>query len=153
MTVASRLARAALVGALVASVFATLPGCGRRGAPLPPEDVLPETINDLSARNGEDEIILSWGRPERYSGGSKMSDLGAFKIERAVGGAGAAPYSPLATIEVVDRDRFRQVKNFRYGDGDVSDGVTYRYRIFSVTTDGYLSLASNEVEITRGSNE
>lgn len=141
-------ARAALACALLACVLAATAGCGRRGNPRPPEDVLPQTITGLEAREDPAGIVLSWPRPDRYTGGGTMNDLGAFIVERAVGD-GAAGFAEHARIEVLDRDRFRQVKNFRFTDTDTSAGVRYRYRVVSTTTDGYVSAPSNEVGITR----
>ncbi len=148
-----RLAQAALVGTLVALTLLPAAGCGRRGAPRPPEDVLPETITRLAARNEHDGVVLTWPRPERYTGGGKMNDLGEFAVERSSAAGESPTFMTVARIPVLDRDRFRQVKNFRFTDREIEACVTYRYRIVSSTTDGYVSAPSNEVEITRPANE
>ena len=141
-------ARAALVCALLTCALAAAAGCGRRGNPRPPEDVLPQTITALEVREEPAGIVVAWPRPDLYTGGGKMSDLGAFIVERAVG-EGTAEFTEHARIEVLDRDRFRQVRNFRFTDTGTSAGVHYRYRVVSTTTDGYVSAPSNEVGITR----
>lgn len=143
----------AVLAALALVLAAGTIGCGRRGSPRPPEDVLPETIDRLEARNQEAAVLLTWPRPENYTGGGKMSDLGEFIVERAVGSAQPAVFREVKRILVEDRDRFRQVKNFRYVDGDVLEGVRYRYRVLSRTTDGYESAASNEVDIVHTRDE
>jgi hypothetical protein len=120
--------------------------CGRKTAPKAPELVRPEAITSLAAENKPDGIVLTWRRPSRYVDGSRMRDLGSFLVERA---AGDAPFAPLATLAVTDRDRFRQIRHFRYLDGEVRPDVRYRYRIVTRTTDGYESVASNVAESLR----
>jgi Prokaryotic lipoprotein-attachment site len=129
-----------------------LSGCGRKGPPLPPEDVVPRRIADLAASNVAGGIQLSWRRPELYSDGERMTDLGGFTVERAIGAA--LTYQKIATLEVTDRDRFRQIKRFTHVDSDVTPGVAYRYRVVSFTVDRYVSAPSNAVTIERtASNE
>lgn len=136
-----------LCSVLLISVTATaLAGCGRRGAPRPPEDVRPQTILDLRAQPGDGGIKLSWGRPEAYIDGSRMRDLGYFEVQRASGESHA--FERIERIEVTDRDRFRQLRRFTYEDRNVDRGRRYRYRVISSTTDRYVSAPSNEVEAT-----
>ena len=122
-------------------------GCGRKALPRPPEDVLPRPLADLAASNLADGVQLSWGRPQLYVDGQRMTDLGGFVIERA---AGDTPtYQNIAVLEVSDRDRFRQIKRFKHLDRDVTPGVAYRYRVVSFTVDRYFSAPSNAVTIER----
>jgi len=148
MNARRRLALLAALGCF-AIALAAANGCGRRGAPRPPEDVLPETIRRLAASNGKESIVLTWERPDRYVDAATMTDLGSFAIERAVGTDVSAGFEEIARIAIEDRDRFRQVKNFRFEDTQVNPGTTYRYRVFSTTTDAYRSAASNEVSLER----
>ena len=125
-----------------------LPGCGRKTSPpRPPEDVRPRPLADLAASNLADGVQLSWGRPQLYVNGERMTDLGGFIVERAVGDA--LQYQKIATLEVSDRDRFRQIKRFKHLDHDVTAGVTYHYRVVSFTLDRYFSPPSNAVTIER----
>jgi len=121
--------------------------CGRKGPVKPPEFVHPATITDLQASNEADAIALSWERPTRYADGSRMTDLGEFRIERATGGAVA--FDPIATLPVTDRERFQQITRFRFSDRGVEEGESYRYRVVSSTIDGYASEPSNVVTIVR----
>lgn len=123
------------------------PGCGRKAAPRPPEDVLPRPLADLAASNLADGVQLSWGRPQLYADGERMTDLGGFVVERATGDA--LQYEKIATLEVTDRDRFRQIKRFKHLDRDVTVGIAYRYRVVSFTLDRYFSSPSNAVTIER----
>jgi hypothetical protein len=123
--------------------------CGRKAPPRPPEDVVPKTITDLSAKNEAQGIQLSWSRPVAYADGTRMEDLGGFSVERAVGPEPRTTFTPLALLEVTDRDRFRPIKRFQYLDSDIQPGMTYQYRVVSSTTDRYLSGPSNVVTVVR----
>ena len=76
-----------------------------------------------------------------------MTDLGAFQVERAKGVS--ADFESIALLPVSDRERFRQIKRFRFADRGVEVGEGYRYRVVSSTVDGYVSAPSNEVAIVR----
>jgi hypothetical protein len=112
----------------------------------PPEQVAPEPISTLTAHNAADGVVLNWQRPVKYVDGTRMLDLGAFRLERS---SGALPFAPIATIEITDRDRFQQARRFRWLDADVVTATEYRYRVFSITSDGYGSQPSNLVTIER----
>jgi hypothetical protein len=120
--------------------------CGRKTAIKPPEFVAPATIASLAAHNTADGIRLTWRRPATYADGSRMEDLGAFRLERS---AARGPFTPIATVAVTDRDRIQKARRFRWLDVAVAVGETYQYRVISFTTDGYVSQPSNVVTIER----
>ena len=121
-------------------------GCGRKTPVRPPELVAPEPISTLAATNAVDGVTLTWQRPTQYVDGTRMLDLGAFRVERS---DPATPFAPIATIEIADRDRFQQARRFRWLDADAVTGAAYQYRVLSLTTDGYVSDPSNVVSIDR----
>lgn len=125
----------------------SIAACGRKGPVTPPEYARPETIEDLQAANEADDIVLSWKRPGEYVDHTRMLDLGEFHIERSAGES--VEFEEIAVLPVTDRERFRQIKRFRFVDRGVSEGVSYRYRVVSVTVDGYASAPSNMVAIVR----
>jgi hypothetical protein len=132
------------VHALLLVFLCFLPSCGRRTMPKAPELVRPATIENLAVAHVETGVELSWGRPNEYVDGARMSDLGSFTIERAEGGG---DFRPLETFEVTDRDRFRKIRRLRYIDQSTAPGQRYRYRVLSSTLDDYVSAPSNVVEI------
>lgn len=135
-----------LLGAVLLS-----PGCGRKASPRPPEDILPAAIQDLTATNSAEGIVLSWSRPKTYVDGSRMPDLAGFTIERAEGSDAEATFRPVGTVEVIDRERFQQQSRFRLSDPNTIVGAQYRYRVVSFTTDEYLSAPSNVADVERKS--
>ncbi|HTT75961.1 MAG TPA: hypothetical protein VMF50_08275 [Candidatus Binataceae bacterium] len=140
-------ARVLLVTSLIISAAAVLAACGVKSAPIPPEKARPERITSLTAASVQDGVMLRWDRPTTYAGGNKMRDLGGFVIMRAEGNT--AEMEPLVEIPVTDLERFQVQMRFNYDDIETKIGSHYRYAIISETTDGYRSLPSNVVEITR----
>lgn len=140
--------RAARVCAAVVVAALGVIACGRRTFPKPPELVAPQAITDLRAENQRDGVLLVWGRPAKHVDGAVLLDLGSFIVERAPGD-GSAGFQPLTTIELNDRERFRQTKSFRYLDSEPQVGRSYLYRVVAMTDDGYKSEPSNAVALTR----
>ena len=131
-----------------------LSGCGKKGSPLAPELVIPETIRNLTARQDKTGVALTWSRPERYVDGKSLTDLTSFVIFRKDISPSCAdcpvPYRPLTTVYVEDREKFVKQKQYRFIDDQAQAKMIYRYRVSSQLKDGSLSAPSNEVEIARG---
>jgi len=130
------------------AVALLLGACGRKAPPKPPEFAAPRAISDLRASNRGDGIVLSWSRPRQHPDGAPLNTLGSFVVERAVVGSMPA-FQQVATLEVSDRERFRQTRTFRYLDQQPQPGDEYLYRVIAYTYDGYGSEPSNVVTITR----
>ena len=129
-------------------------GCGKKGDPRAPELATPKTIANLAARSGPNGITLTWNRPAEYVDGKALKDLASFVIFRKEVSQSCpdcpVPYRQLTTVNVEDRDKFVQKKQYRYDDQEVRPKAIYRYRVSSQLLDGSLSAPSNEVEIARG---
>ncbi len=137
--------------AVVAMLFAlsaslTLPGCGVKSAPIPPEAARPEQILGLEATSAKNGIHLTWGRPYQYAGGDKLTDLAIFSVSRA---DEVGPFQKIGQVPVTDQGRFQLQSSFSYFDPATEVGKTYRYQVVSSTADGYLSEPSNVVTIMR----
>ena len=145
---AKRVRRGVLSRCLWAVSLCLVAACGHKTPVYPPEFVAPQVIEDLRLTATASGIGLSWGRPETYVNGREMDDLGGFVVLRAAQpkGGSLGGFSPLVTIAVEDRDRFRQTKRFRFTDEQVSVGTRYRYRIQAFTLDGDYSIPSNTVQ-------
>ncbi len=135
---------AALVVALVVA------GCGLKSAPQPPELVRPTPPTGLAAVGAPDGIKLSWGRPQRYTGGKRMDDLGAFLIERAPGDGSAPEFVLVHRFVLDDQDRFRQQRRLSWTDTTTTKGERYLYRITAETLDGYTSGLAGPVAAVAG---
>jgi hypothetical protein len=137
---------APLVLLLALGIGVLYAGCGVKNRPKPPSEVRPQRIIDLEAVSVNNGIRLRWSRPEHYTGGARLRDLGKFEILRAASGGESRL---LADIPVTDRQRFRQQRHFTYVDTDTQIGQRYRYQVISATTDGYESQPSNQAEAVR----
>jgi hypothetical protein len=121
-------------------------GCGVKSPPIPPEAARPEQILGLGAANAKEGVRLTWDRPLNYAGGEKMKDLGSFAISRAE--EGKRP-EKVGEVDVHDEGRFQVQNTFTFIDGSTIMGKTYHYQVTSSTTDGYVSVPSNDVTIVR----
>jgi hypothetical protein len=130
------------------SVF-FLASCGRKTLVRPPDLVVPKTINNLALEIQDKGVTLRWARVQRRAGGDKLDDLAGFLVLRASQDARGkmSEYTPIATITVDDRERFRKRKRFSYTDEQLTVGVLYRYRVAAITLEGYQGKASNTAEI------
>lgn len=131
-----------------------LSGCGKKGNPLAPELVIPETIRNLTVRQDKAGVALTWSRPTQYLDGQAIKDLTSFVIFRKEIPPSCAdcpvPYRQLTTVYVEDQEKFIKQNQYRFVDEQVQSKATYRYRVSSQLIDGSLSEPSNEVEIVRG---
>jgi hypothetical protein len=129
------------------------PACGKKGDPRAPELATPEPIGNLTARQERGGIALTWSRPARYVGGGEVKDLASFVIFRKDISPSCidcpAPYRPLTTVYVEDRQKFAKENRYRFIDEQVQAQTIYRYRVSSQLLDGSLSAPSNEVEVAR----
>ena len=128
--------------------------CGKKGDPRAPELATPRPITNLTAKPDRSGVVLTWARPSEYVDGKSLTDLTAFVIYRKDLSPACpdcpVPYRPLTTINVEDREKFVQKRQYRFIDENVQSNTIYRYRISSQLKDGSLGAPSNEVEITRG---
>jgi fibronectin type III domain protein len=122
---------------LVAAVALLAPGCGHKNSVIAPELVRPEPPTEFNAASTPDGVRLTWTRPTRYTGGSRMRDLGSFRIERADTERTPLEFSFAGELEMKDQTRYRQARRLEYFDKDVIEGHEYVYRVRARTTDGY----------------
>ncbi len=129
-------------------------GCGKKGDLRAPELATPKVIEDLRATSVPNGVALAWRRPTEYVDGKELKDLMGFVIFRKDISPTCvdcpAPYRPLTTVDLEDREKFVKQKQYRYVDEEVQPKMIYRYRVSSQLKDGSLSEPSNEVEIARG---
>ncbi len=60
-----------------------LGGCGYKNAPVPPETVVPQPINDLLYKTDDTSVQLSWSYPVKTIRGAALDDISAFELYRA----------------------------------------------------------------------
>ena len=141
--------RAVAIAALV-----WLAACGHKSPPTAPELVRPEAPENVAAIVTPDGIRVSWLRPQRYTGGGRMNDLGSFTIERATAaGEGQTPvFRKVGTLTLEDQNRFQKERRLEWVDKDVTQGTRYVYRVIAVTLDGYHSAPGGPVAVSYGAS-
>jgi hypothetical protein len=142
----NRFFRWVLAGLWIGILF--VPGCGKKGDPIPPRMRLPAAISDLSAASSPEGIILRWSIPLPLDG------IGSFRILRSdTEGAKACPGCPqdhrtLVQLSVADGRLQRDgEKGIRYIDPDVRAGRFYSYRAASCDPRGACGEASNTAQL------
>ena len=88
--------------ALVVVLF----GCGKEGAPLPPEIRVAERTSDLTAFQEGDEAVLRWSYPAMTTSGQNLTDIEEIQVWRAALPLGQEPPPP---ISPQDRQMQRQL--------------------------------------------
>lgn len=129
--------------------------CGRRGAPIPPRQVAPAAVESFRAGPSDADILVSWVRPVRNEDGSPLTDLGEFRLSRAVGAAGPGSqptFSLLATIRAEQPDNATvQGNQYAYrdagGPAGLTPGVRYTYRVQAVNRRGVVGRSSPDAVV------
>jgi hypothetical protein len=141
----NRFFRWVLAGLWIGILF--VPGCGKKGDPVPPRVRLPAAIADLSVASSAEGMILRWSIPFPLDG------IGSFRILRSdTEAAKACPGCPqdhrtLVQLSKADGRLQREGgKGIRYFDADVRAGRFYSYRVASCDPRGNCGEASNTAQ-------
>lgn len=133
-----------------------LSGCGKRGALVPPEALVPAPVSDLALAQKGGRFQVSWSPPSRQEGGGALSDLAGFLLLRRVVLPPAedceecpTAYSQLAKVELDYPQGARRLGNlWFYDDFDLKAGRVYQYKLRSFTTGRAQSRDSNRARRT-----
>jgi hypothetical protein len=68
---------------VVISIALMLHGCGKEGAPLPPEIRMAERTNDLTASQEGETAVLKWSYPSLTTAGAPLNDVEFIEVWRA----------------------------------------------------------------------
>ena len=128
-----------------------LAGCGKKGALVPPEALVPAPVSDLALAQKGGRFQVSWSAPSRQEGGAPLADLAGFLLLRRVvlpPGEDCeecpSAYSQLAKVELAYPQGARRSGNlWLYDDYDLRTGRVYQYKLRSYTGDGARSKDSN----------
>ena len=124
-----------------------LSACGRKGALMPPEALVPAVVENLQVQQSGEEIRISWRAPSKEKGGRPLRDLAGFKLfKRIIAGDGtdcpACPESWLL-LAAVDSDNpgdtVKSGSTFINYDRNIPDGQTSQYRLLALSKSGGFS--------------
>ena len=142
--------------AIVSLVLSSLCGCGKKGALIPPEALVPAPINNLAVAQKGNFFQVSWSAPTKEQGGARLKDLAGFLLFRRV----LLPANldcddcPGAYTERarIDLDYLRETRRvgdlFLFDDHDLKLGQSYQYKIRSFSAEGAQSRDSNRAHRT-----
>ncbi len=111
-----RSARAAALAGwipLLAALITVLPGCGRKGPPLPPEIRIADTTRDLSVVQDGDRARLRWAYPQMTTAGGPLPDLERVEVWRT-----EMPLAQEPPSGTTAKDR-QMRRNFMSGRGEI----------------------------------
>jgi predicted small lipoprotein YifL len=136
---------------LLLVLLATLSGCGKRGALVPPEALVPAPINDLAATQRGNFLQVSWTAPTKLEGGGHLKDLAGFILFRRVvlptnQDCDTCPgaYAERARIGLdYLKDVTRSGNRYLFDDYDLKADQTYQYKVRSFSAEGTESRDSN----------
>jgi predicted small lipoprotein YifL len=121
-----------------------LSGCGRKGPLIPPEALVPATVNNLAVLQQGADLRLDWTAPSREKGGRALRDLTGFRLQRrdlAGDGSDCAlceeTWKLLTNIDVeLPGATRRQGSDFTYFDRGLPVGSTVQYRLTALSRSG-----------------
>ena len=133
---------------LVCFLSAMLVSCGKKGNPVPRQQIKPQMIKNLRGEITKDGVLLSWTLPEKGKS-SKM-----VKILRYVAIPGEdCPGCPQKFVLLTEKDEaslqsgMKDPGQYRYLDQDIDTGRNYGYRVVWCISSGTCSPESNTAEI------
>ena len=78
---------------LIGTAIFLLAGCGKKGALIPPEALVPAAVTDLKARQQGSDMVITWTQPQKEKSGRPLKDLSSMKITRRIVTGGSADCS------------------------------------------------------------
>lgn len=134
---------------LIAFLLTSLAACGKRGAPLPPENLSPASVRDFRAQGVLNGVRVSWIPPAQKVAGEVLDDLDGFVLRRAFVSEGRR-----GRFQIIARIRYETEKGktglgerLEYVDRDIAPGERYDYRLQAYNKDGYEGSKGNMLRV------
>ncbi len=132
---------------LLIATFLLLSACGRKGALMPPEALVPAAVESLRVSQKGDNFLISWTPPGREQGGRPLKDLAGFRILKREIKSGDidCPSCPdswllLTNIELDFPAGVKRSGNYYiYQDETVRPNSSIQYRLVAYSKNGGMS--------------
>ncbi len=126
-----------------------LPGCGKKGPPLPSYHIRPVPVTDLRGMHRETSIWLFWSGPARWlsEDGSSIRIKG-FYILRAEAHEASELNDCRCEFKRLTFITAERGGDFVYADNTIVYGYSYLYNVIIVGPQGVFSKESNSILIT-----
>jgi predicted small lipoprotein YifL len=134
----------AILLALTLLLFAA---CGKKGALMPPEALVPAEVQSLRVQQSGDGLRITWRAPSKEKGGRALRDLAGFRLsKRIIAGDGsdcsACPES-WQLLRAVDSDNPGDIAKtgatYISYDRNIAVGQTLQYRLVALSKSGGFS--------------
>ena len=133
---------------LVCFLSAMIISCGKKGDPVPRQQIKLQMINNLRGEIAKEGVLLSWTLP------GKGENAKTVKILRSVAVPGEdCPGCPQKFVLLAEKDEAslhsgtKEPGQYRYLDRDIDPGLNYGYRVVWCVSSGSCSPESNTAEI------
>lgn len=135
---------------LTLAAILLLAGCGRKGALIPPEALVPAAVQDLRVQQSGEEFRITWSAPSREKGGRPLRDLSSFQLfRRTIAGDGtdcsSCPdsWKLLANMDLDKPAEFKKSgSTFIQIDKPAGNSKGEQYRIVALSRSGGVSSPS-----------
>ncbi len=124
-----------------------LSACGRKGALMPPEALVPAAVQDLSVLQSGEDFRIVWSAPTKEKGGRPLRDLAEFRLlRRSIAGDGSDcssctdSWKLLTTVALdVPGEAVKYGETFIYRDKGLAPGSSSQYRLLAISRSGGIS--------------
>lgn len=135
-----------LSGYLILALL-TLSACGKKGALMPPEALVPAAVADLRVQQTGEAFRISWSAPGKEKGGRPLRDLSGFRLfKRIIAGDGtdcSTCDDAWKLLAEVERDNpgetIKSDATYINYDRKVLVGQTSQYRLLALSKSGGFS--------------
>jgi hypothetical protein len=143
-----------IVALLLLPAATMLPGCGRKTALIPPQDLLPVAIGDLHYRLDENGVTLRWTYPSELKNGDDLFFIESFEVLRAeIPEEQFCEGCPVKFEEPVKiaggyLPESGESRTADYTEGNLQYGYRYLYKVRSLAEGRYRGEDSNVISFT-----
>jgi hypothetical protein len=115
--------------------ISVLPGCGRKTALIPPQDMVPEAVKDLQYSLDQNGVNLQWSYPVKMANGEPLTVIESFEVFRAeIPGNEFCEGCPVrfTNLVLIDGGQLPSEDKGRtatYSDTGLRNGYHYMYKV------------------------
>jgi len=136
---------------LITTMLLFISGCGKKGALLPPEALVPGSVRELNVIQTGQDFRITWSAPSREQGGRPLKDLSGFLLSRrdVPPEGGECPSCPdswklLSRIELdIPGSALKSGDLFIYFDKGGDKDNRFQYRVTALSKSGGISIPAD----------
>jgi len=136
-----------LIPAIIILIF-LLPGCGKKGPPVPPSQKPVPAVSDLKYSIDGDTLTLTWTIPKEIEKGTTVSDgFIVYRYKRPISDSPCKNCPKLfkRVSDITNDSPGYENKNIEYRE-EIEKGFVYTYKVVLYTKSGAQSRDSNYID-------